>query len=144
MYMCACMLLLHMLLHYPVQCSAINQYQSYWVGDYGHVSGADKMKAEIYQRGPIGCGISVTDKFEAYTGGIFSQSVLFPMINHEVSVSLCRDLDQFVAILDNIHVRVIEEESSKALLTVHVHVPKHKVNLQNIVCLVQHPKTTSA
>ena len=71
------------------------------------------MKAEIYQRGPIGCGISVTDKFEAYTGGIFSQSVLFPMINHEVSVSLCRDLDQFVAILDNIHVRVIQSKHKK-------------------------------
>jgi len=30
------------------------------------------MKAEIFARGPITCGISVTDKFEDYSGGIFS------------------------------------------------------------------------
>ena len=45
------------------------------------------MKAEIYARGPIGCGIDATGKLEKYTGGIFSQSSIFPMINHEVSVS---------------------------------------------------------
>merc|ERR1711887_323662 len=27
-----------------------------------------------------------TDEFDAYTGGIFSQRILFPMINHEISV----------------------------------------------------------
>ena len=44
------------------------------------------MKAEIYARGPIGCGIDATSAFEKYTGGIFSQESLLPMINHEVSV----------------------------------------------------------
>lgn len=70
-----------------MQCTAVDKYPTYWVGDYGQVSGADDMKAEIYQRGPIGCGIDATSKFEAYTGGIFSQSSLLPIINHEVSVS---------------------------------------------------------
>ena len=46
------------------------------------------MKAEIFARGPIGCGIDATSKLEAYTGGIFSEFSLLPMINHEVSVSL--------------------------------------------------------
>lgn len=45
------------------------------------------MKAEIFARGPIGCGIDATSAFEHYKGGIFSEKKFFPMINHEVSVS---------------------------------------------------------
>lgn len=44
------------------------------------------MKAEIFARGPIGCGIDATSKLEAYTGGIFSEWSLLPMLNHEVSL----------------------------------------------------------
>lgn len=44
------------------------------------------MKAEIYAHGPISCGMDVTDKFEAYTGGIYSEKKLFPLINHEISI----------------------------------------------------------
>ena len=67
-------------------CSAVSNPKLWYVSTYGHVAGASAMKAEIYKNGPIGCGISVTNKFEAYTGGIFSESVLFPQINHEISV----------------------------------------------------------
>ena len=44
------------------------------------------MKAEIYKRGPIGCGIDATNKFEDYKGGVYSEFKLFPMINHEIAV----------------------------------------------------------
>lgn len=44
------------------------------------------MKAELAKNGPISCGIEVTDKFEKYAGGIYSEFKIFPMINHEISV----------------------------------------------------------
>lgn len=44
------------------------------------------MKAEIYARGPISCGIDATEKLDAYTGGIFEQIKLVPLINHEIAV----------------------------------------------------------
>lgn len=70
----------------PGKCEAQKDFPLYHVGDYGSVSGIHKMKAEIYARGPIGCGVDATSKFEAYTGGIYSESIAFPMINHEISV----------------------------------------------------------
>ena len=33
-----------------------------------------------------GCGIDVTDAFELYEGGIYSERVRDPVINHEISV----------------------------------------------------------
>lgn len=47
---------------------------------------ADKLKSEIYARGPISCGIDVTKKFYNYDGGIFEEHVTFPMPNHELSI----------------------------------------------------------
>jgi cathepsin X len=44
------------------------------------------MKAEIAAHGPISCEIHVTDEFEAYTGGIFSQKDVIPISNHIISV----------------------------------------------------------
>ena len=71
----------------PGSCVAVDEYPSWTVSEYGSVKGADKMKAEIYARGPIGCGISATDAFEAYTGGIYSEVKKFAMVNHEVSIA---------------------------------------------------------
>lgn len=44
------------------------------------------MKTEIYSNGPISCSMASTIKFEAYTGGIYSEKKTFPVVNQEISV----------------------------------------------------------
>lgn len=70
----------------PGACEAVTKYSKYYVGDYGSVWGADNMKAEIFARGPISCGIQATTTFESYSGGIYSEHIDFPFINHEIAV----------------------------------------------------------
>ncbi len=50
------------------------------------MSGADKIKAEVFARGPVACGIDATPALEAYTGGIFSEHKDLPKSNHIVSI----------------------------------------------------------
>ena len=64
----------------------INVLIRYFADQYGYVSGVMDMKKEIWKRGPIGCGVDATDEFDKYTGGIFSQKIKHPQINHEISV----------------------------------------------------------
>lgn len=71
----------------PGECEAVTTQQMYYVSEFGSVKGADKMKAEIFARGPIGCGIAADDAFEAYTGGIYSESKRINMVNHEISIA---------------------------------------------------------
>ena len=45
------------------------------------------MMSEIYNRGPIACGISVTDDlYKHYTGGVFYDKTNATMIDHDISV----------------------------------------------------------
>jgi len=67
------------------KCWAVD-YKKYYASNYYYLSGADKMRADIYKNGPISCGIEVTDNFEAYDGGIYSEYKFWPSINHEISV----------------------------------------------------------
>jgi len=67
------------------KCWAVD-YKKYYVSDYYGLSGAEKMKAELYKNGPISCGMMVTPKFELYKGGIYSEENDFPMINHEIAI----------------------------------------------------------
>jgi len=68
-------------------CPSISKYTHFEVGDYGPVTGVSDMQAEIFARGPISCGMDATDNFEQnYHGGIYSEYVPSPSINHMVSV----------------------------------------------------------
>lgn len=67
------------------KCWAV-EHKSYYVSNYYSFDGKEKMKAEIYQHGPISCGIQATPAFENYTGGIYSEYIPFPGINHEIAV----------------------------------------------------------
>lgn len=44
------------------------------------------MMQEIYQRGPIACGIAVPDSFENYTGGIYEDTTGDLNIVHDISI----------------------------------------------------------
>jgi len=65
-------------------CAAVSPMKRLWVSEFGDCSWYDRMKAEIFARGPISCGIDATLKLENYTGGVFAQRGLLP--NHVVSV----------------------------------------------------------
>jgi cathepsin X len=63
------------------------EHKKYYVSEHYSVSGVKQMKAELYKNGPMGCGIHATTNFEEnYKGGIYSEHVRFPLINHEISV----------------------------------------------------------
>lgn len=66
------------------KCVPIMNYPNATISEYGEVSGADKMQAEILANGPISCGIDAASILE-YTGGIVSTKG--GGIDHVISVT---------------------------------------------------------
>jgi cathepsin X len=67
-------------------CFVPDSYRVYGTDEYGSVSGEEDMMQEIYQRGPIACGIAVPAALENYTSGIFEDDTGDMDIVHDISV----------------------------------------------------------
>lgn len=46
----------------------------------------DAMISEIYERGPISCGIYAYEALDNYTGGVFCEEPTFTDLNHAISI----------------------------------------------------------
>lgn len=67
-------------------CAAAKNTKRWTIPDFGKVSGVDNIKKEIETFGPVVCGIHVSGSFAEYTGGIFSETTIYPTINHYIEV----------------------------------------------------------
>jgi len=69
-------------------CVSIANYTLFKVSSYGFIPSGDvdAMKSEIYNRGPISCGIDATNGLESYSSGIYSEYKQTPIINHVISI----------------------------------------------------------
>jgi cathepsin X len=67
-------------------CEIPESYYIYGVDEYGSVNGEENMMNEIYQRGPISCGIATTEAFHEYDGGIFYDDTGDLEIDHIISI----------------------------------------------------------
>lgn len=65
------------------KCVGITKYPNATVTDYGSISGAEDMATEIYNRGPISCGIDAAPILD-YKGGV--SSLRGDGVDHVVSV----------------------------------------------------------
>lgn len=67
-------------------CWAQNNAPIYTLSSWGEVAGEKDMMNEIFQRGPIVCGVAVTQALLNYTGGIFVDKDGELEIDHAISV----------------------------------------------------------
>merc|ERR1712070_1316431 len=68
-------------------CSAVQSAKKYAISEFGAVIGEQKIMAEIRARGPVACGVAVTDEFmHQYKGGIFEDTSGEKKIRHVISL----------------------------------------------------------
>lgn len=72
--------------HPHAPCFVPDTYYVYHVDEFAPLQGEQNMMQEIYQRGPIACGIAVPDALVNYTGGIFYDQTGATDIDHDISV----------------------------------------------------------
>jgi len=73
--------------HMSSVCSAVTSFPTARVESHGQLTGEAAMVAEIAQRGPITCGMCVTEDFEAYAGGVFVDATGCTDQDHAISIA---------------------------------------------------------
>jgi len=63
-----------------------DNYLMYGIEEFGLVSGEENMIQEIYQRGPIACGIADPESLKEYKGGIYKDETGLLDISHIISI----------------------------------------------------------
>ena len=53
-------------------CYPVYNFKSYYVSEFGRISGEEDMRSEILRNGPITCRIHINSAFRSYHGGIFT------------------------------------------------------------------------
>ena len=67
------------------KCTAISRYPNVSISSFGRVSGIKDMKKEIFNEGPIACGINA-EKILDYHGGIINKPHALKIVNHIISI----------------------------------------------------------
>merc|ERR1712121_572245 len=69
------------------KCFSLRNYTRFKISEYGSVRGVDNIKAEIFKRGPISCGIMSTRGFDDYRGGVYTEYHRWAQENHILSLA---------------------------------------------------------
>jgi cathepsin X len=64
-----------------------SEYTRFHVKEYNRVVGINNIKAEIWKRGPVSCGIMSTDGLHAYKGGVYKEFHSHLRENHIVQIA---------------------------------------------------------
>eukprot|EP00747_Dinoflagellata_sp_TGD_P210890 gnl/TRDRNA2_/TRDRNA2_84116_c0_seq4.p1 gnl/TRDRNA2_/TRDRNA2_84116_c0~~gnl/TRDRNA2_/TRDRNA2_84116_c0_seq4.p1 ORF type:complete len:331 (-),score=56.18 gnl/TRDRNA2_/TRDRNA2_84116_c0_seq4:131-1123(-) len=64
-------------------CAGLDHYPNATVDEYGSISGVDAIKKEIFNRGPVSCGVDA-NPLRTYTGGI--ETTIGNSIDHVISI----------------------------------------------------------
>lgn len=68
-------------------CFPVKNYTKFYVSEYGYVpKGSEKIKAEIFARGPVSCTIYSTNGLHAYKGGVLKEYHVGIRHNHIIQI----------------------------------------------------------
>lgn len=68
------------------KCAPKTEYTKFRISEYGYVKGTDRIKAEVFKRGPVSCTIMSTDGLHAYKGGVIKEYHSAIRLNHIVQI----------------------------------------------------------